>query len=277
MVLLFELFFKIHVEIIVLETYHELSRVAAEIVAESIRQAKKAVLGLATGSTPIGLYKELIARYQQEEIDFSDVVAFNLDEYVGLEPQHPQSYHYFMEKHLFGQINIPTEQRYIPPSDLSDLQAIQRFCQWYEDEIQRHGGIDLQVLGIGVDGHIGFNESSSSLTSRTRLKTLAQSTVEANAKFFDKNIALVPKLSITMGVGTIMEAKRCLLLANGERKAEAVANAIEGPITASVPASILQMHPNTTILLDNSAAQRLERLDYYKWVYQSKQQLESQL
>ena len=182
-----------------------------------------------------------------------------------------------MEQHLFGQINVHVKQQYIPPSNISNLKEIDRFCLWYEEEIQRHGGIDLQILGIGVDGHIGFNESSSSLQSRTRLTTLARSTIEANAKFFDRQIDLVPKMSITMGVGTIMEAKRCILLANGENKAKAVANAIEGPITASIPASALQMHPNTTILLDASAAKNLKHLEYYKWVYQNKRELETQM
>jgi len=265
------------VEIIVLETYHEISKVAAEIVVRSMQQTEKIVLGLATGSTPVGLYQELVARYKKNEIDFSNAVTFNLDEYVGLEPEHPQSYNSFMEQHLFGEINVPVKQQYIPPSNISNLKEIDRFCLWYEEEIQRHGGIDLQILGIGVDGHIGFNESSSSLQSRTRLTTLARSTIEANAKFFDRQIDLVPKMSITMGVGTIMEAKRCILLANGENKAKAVANAIEGPITASIPASALQMHPNTTILLDASAAKNLKHLEYYKWVYQNKRELETQM
>lgn len=264
-------------EIIVLETYNEISQAAAEIVVQSVQQAEKIVLGLATGSTPVGLYQELVARYKKNEVDFSNTVTFNLDEYVGLDPKHPESYNSFMEQHFFGEINVPAKQRYIPPSNISNLKEIDHFCRWYEEEIQRHGGIDLQILGIGVDGHIGFNESSSSLRSRTRLTTLARSTIEANSKFFDGYVDSVPKMSITMGVGTIMEANRCILLANGENKAEAVANAIEGPITASVPASALQMHPNTTIIIDAAAAKKLKHLEYYKWVYQNKRELETQI
>ena len=257
-------------EVIIEPTYAHLATHAAEIIRAALEKKPNLVLGLATGSTPIGLYAALAQMHATQGLDFSQVTTFNLDEYVGIPASHPQSYHTFMATHLFSAVNIPPENRHIPQSSVV---GHEEFCENYELAIQAAGGIDIQVLGIGIDGHIGFNEPSSSLSSRTRLKTLTQQTLEANAPHFGGNLAAVPKMAITMGVGTITDAKRCLLLASGDSKAEAVALAVEGPITAAVPASILQMHPRATLILDAPAAARLKRLEYYKQVQANKQQL----
>jgi glucosamine-6-phosphate deaminase len=237
-------------EIIISPTYEEMSKAAAKAVAELLNSKPNAVLGLPTGSTPIGLYKELARMHKSEGLDFSRVTTFNLDEYVGLKKDHPQSYHYFMHENLFKHINILAQNVYIPSGTTDNYAA---FCAWYERRIKECGGIDLQLLGIGSDGHIGFNEPSSSLGSRTRIKTLAKSTIEDNARFFEK-IEDVPIYAITMGVGTIFEARKIVFLANGANKADAVAKAIEGPVTSMITASALQLHPDVTAYLDRAAA-----------------------
>lgn len=257
-------------EIIIQPTYSKLAAVSAEIVRDALLKKPNLVLGLATGSTPIGLYEALIRMHKTDGLDFSEVTTFNLDEYVGIPPNHPYSYHTFMETHFFSAINISSENCHIPQSTAV---AHEEFCERYEAAIVAAGGIDIQVLGIGKDGHIGFNEPSSSLGSRTRIKTLAQSTLEANAPHFGDSVDAVPKMAITMGVGTIMDAKQCLLLASGESKAAAIAHAVEGPVTAEVPASVLQMHPRTIVVIDEAAASQLKRVDYYKQVYANKQKL----
>ncbi len=249
-------------EIIIKDTYDEMSAVAARVVAKTLNSKPNAVLGLATGSTPLGLYKELARMHRDEGLDFSQVTTFNLDEYVGLTKNDLQSYHYFMHENLFQHINIPPQNVYIPSGTTDNYAA---FCHWYEAEIKRVGGIDLQVLGIGSDGHIAFNEPSSSLGSRTRIKTLAKSTIDDNARFFDKPED-VPIYAITMGVGTILEARKIILLASGESKAEAIAHSIEGPVTSMDTASALQHHPRTLALLDRAAAGKLQMRDYYDWV-----------
>lgn len=238
------------------------SKLAARIVARQLRQKPNSVLGLATGSTPLLLYRELIAM----ELDWRRVTTFNLDEYVGLGPAHPQSYARFMWEKLFRHVNIPRKNVHIPDGLAKD---IPKFCARYERQIRQAGGIDLQVLGIGTDGHIGFNEPSSSLASRTRIKTLTAETRRDNAQFFGREQD-VPHHVITMGIGTIMDARQVMLLALGANKAAAVAAAVEGPITAMCPASILQMHPVAKIVLDEAAAARLQRADYYRWVYDNK-------
>ena len=260
-------------EIIVQPTYAQLVAVSAEIIRDALLKKPNLVLGLATGSTPIGLYEALARMHKTDGLDFSEVITFNLDEYVGIPPNHPCSYHTFMEMHFFNAVNIRPENCHIPQSTAV---AHEEFCERYEAAIVDAGGIDIQVLGIGKDGHIGFNEPSSSLGSRTRIKTLTQSTLEANAPHFGGALDAVPNMAITMGVGTIMEAKQCLLLASGESKAEAIAQAVEGPITAEVPASVLQMHPRTIMIIDEAAAWQLKRVDYYKQVYANKQKLLSQ-
>lgn len=253
-------------EVVISETYEEMSRLAAREVARVLNSKPNAVLGLATGSTPLGLYRELVRMHKEEGLDFSQVTTFNLDEYVGLTKDHPQSYHYFMHENLFKHINIAPQNIYIPSGTTDNYRA---FCAWYEQRIKEVGGIDLQLLGIGSDGHIAFNEPSSSLGSRTRIKTLARQTIEDNARFFDR-IEDVPVFAITMGVGTILEARQIILLANGEKKADAVAKAIEGPITSMITASALQLHPDCTVYLDRAAASKLQMIDYYEWV-QAKQ------
>lgn len=240
--------------VIIKENYQELSNEAAKQVASLIRKKPDCVIGFATGSTPLGLYKELIRMHKAEGLDFSKVVSFNLDEYVGLPPTHPESYHYFMWENLFKHININPSNVYIPMGMAEDIDA---FCEWYEEKIIEHGGIDLQILGIGSNGHIAFNEPGSSLGSRTRIKTLKENTRLDNSRFFN-SIDEVPKYAITMGVGTIMEAKRLLLLANGINKAEAIKQTVEGPIMAKYPATIVQLHRYATVIVDKEAASKLE-------------------
>jgi glucosamine-6-phosphate deaminase len=249
-------------EVIISKTYEEQSKAAARAVAHLLNRKPNAVLGLPTGSTPLGVYKELARMHKHEGLDFSRVTTFNLDEYVGLRKDHPQSYHYFMHENLFQHINIPVQNIHIP-SGTTDNHAA--FCEWYERRIKECGGIDLQLLGIGSDGHIAFNEPVSSLGSRTRIKTLARSTIQDNARFFEK-MEDVPIYAITMGVGTILEARKILFLANGASKADAVAKAIEGPITSMITASALQLHPDVTAYLDREAASKLEMREYYEWI-----------
>lgn len=253
-------------EVIIQPDAQAASEVAARHMASIVRAKPDAVLGLATGSTPVRMYAELIRMHRDEGLDFSRVTTFNLDEYVGLEPSHPQSYHYFMHENLFQGINVPEESIHIPNGQAEDIPA---HCRAYEERIEQSGGIDVQVLGIGSDGHIAFNEPTSSLSSRTRIKTITEETREDNARFFDDKDD-VPHHVITMGIGTIMESRMCLLLAFGKGKAGAVVEAVEGPITSMIPASILQMHPTAKVVLDEEAASELTRKDYYCWVYDNK-------
>jgi glucosamine-6-phosphate deaminase len=253
-------------EVIIQNNPEEGAAAAARIVEDLIRKKPRAVLGLATGGTPLGLYRELIRMHRTGGLDFSAVTTFNLDEYVGLPPEHPASYRRFMQENFFGHVNVRPASIHIPDGMTADIPA---FCRRYEAAIREAGGIDLQVLGIGHDGHIGFNEPASSLASRTRIKTLTQATVDANRRFFSQG-ENVPHHVITMGVGTIMEARTCLLLAFGEGKAQAVAGMIEGPITAMCPASILQMHPQAAVIIDQPAARFLKRAAYYRDVYWNK-------
>ena len=249
-------------EIIIQPTPEAATKVAARIIARLLREKPDAVLGLATGSTPLLLYRELAAM----KLDWHRVTTFNLDEYVGLPREHPQSYHSFMWENLFRHLNIVKRNIHIPDGNATD---IPKFCAKYEKQIRAAGGIDLQVLGIGTDGHIGFNEPTSSLASRTRIKTLTQQTVKDNARFFGSEDK-VPHHVITMGIGTIMDARQNVMLAFGPKKARAIAEAVEGPITSINPASVLQMHPVTKVCLDDAAAKRLKRADYFRWVYDNK-------
>lgn len=249
-------------EIIIQQDSDQAAEVGARIIRKLLAEKPDAVLGMATGSTPVSMYRKLI----EMKLDWSQVTTFNLDEYIGLPVDHEQSYHSFMWKNLFSHINIKPENVHIPDGNAAD---VPRFCADYEAAIVAAGGIDLQVLGIGSDGHIGFNEPTSSLASRTRIKTLTERTVQDNARFF-ASADEVPRHVITMGIGTIMEARCNLLLAFGENKAEAIAGAVEGPITANNPASILQMHPSVKVCLDEAAAGKLARADYYRWVYDGK-------
>lgn len=251
-------------KVVIEDSYRALSRAAGVAVARNVRDKPDLVLGLATGSTPLGLYRELIRCHREEGLDFRHVTTFNLDEYVGLPVEHPQSYHAFMREHLFRHINVSPEKTYVPSGMCEDYVS---YCRWYEDQIQAAGGIDLQILGIGRDGHIGFNEPGSSLGSRTRLKTLTAQTRKDNARFFESPEE-VPRFAVTMGVATILDARQVLLLANGKKKAKAVARSLEGPVSSMWTASALQMHADTTAFLDHDAARKLAHLEYYDWVQQ---------
>jgi glucosamine-6-phosphate deaminase len=253
-------------EVIIQPDPHAVAVEAAKIIAHLIRTKPNAVLGLATGGTPVLLYAELVRMHKDSGLDFREVTTFNLDEYVGIGPQHPSSYAQYMRENLFAQVNLRPDRVHIPDGMARDIPGE---CAGYEAAIQRAGGIDLQVLGIGVDGHIGFNEPGSSLASRTRIKTLTERTLQQNARYFP-DPKEIPHHVITMGVGTIMEARHCLLLATGDPKSAVVAQFVEGPVTATVPASILQMHPRATVILDEAAAANLRRQSYYRWVYDNK-------
>ena len=249
-------------KVIIKETSEAASRLAARVVAELIQRRPYAALGFASGSTPLQLYAELVRLHREEGLDFNRITTFNLDEYVGVARDHPTSFNYFMHQHLFDQVNIPTEHIHIPDGLTKDIQLE---CERYERSIKSVGGINLQILGIGRNGHIAFNEPSSSLASRTRVTRLTRGTIQDKARFFDSQES-VPTHSITMGIGTILETRHCLLMAFGEGKKEAVTRAVEGPVSASLPASALQLHPRVRIFLDEEAASGLENADYYRWI-----------
>ncbi len=224
-------------------SYEELSRKAAAIIAAQIVSKPDCVLGLATGSSPVGAYKQLIEWYKKGDLDFSAVTSINLDEYAGLDGSNDQSYRYFMNNNLFDHVNIDKNNTYVPNGCAVDLESE---CAEYDARIKEKG-IDIQLLGIGLDGHIGFNEPDSCFTKETHLVTLDESTIVANARFFE-SIDDVPKTAVTMGMGGIMSAKKILLVANGQNKKEIVQKAFFGPITPEVPASILQLHPDVTVI-----------------------------
>lgn len=253
-------------EIIIQPNSQQASELAGRIVARTVREKPHAVLGLATGNTPLQLYRNLVRMHRESGLDFSGVTSFNLDEYVGIPPAHPSSFHSYMWAHLFSSINMPKERVNIPDGMTGDIPAA---CRKYEQAIRSAGGIDIQILGIGTNGHIGFNEPSSSLSSRTRIKTLTEETrLDAAAAFGGEEA--VPTHVITMGLGTIMDSRMCLLLAFGKKKAKAISLAAEGPVTAMVPGSILQMHPRAIFVLDKDAASDLKMADYYLWVNEHK-------
>ncbi len=255
-------------EVIITEGRDRASELVARQIANLIERKPDAVLGLATGSTPLPLYHELITLHREEGLDFSRVTTFNLDEYLGLSAEHPASYHHFMWENFFRFVNVDRERVHIPDGRVQERE-IATECRRYEEMIEAAGGIDYQVLGIGSDGHIGFNEPGSSLASRTRIKTLTQRTRADNARYFEEG-AEMPNHVITMGIGTIMEARVIALLAFGPTKAAAVAGAVEGPVSANNPASVLQMHPVARIFVDEDAATGLARAEYYRWVWEQK-------
>lgn len=241
-------------KIFIVKNYDELSKKAAEIFAEQLKKDVHSVIGLATGSTPEGMYEELAKMYNDGEIDFQNVSSFNLDEYYGLADEHEQSYHYFMNKHLFSKVNMKKENIHIPSGDVSN---VEKTCEEYDQRIEEFGGIDIQILGIGVNGHIGFNEPSDRFTGETHVVNLTEDTIKANSRFFE-NEEDVPKKAVTMGMKPIMNAKRVLLLASGAQKADAIKNAILGPITPEVPASILQLHKDLIVIVDEAAGAKLK-------------------
>lgn len=226
-----------------------MSQKASSVLLDLIAKKADPVLGLATGSTPIGMYQSLIKAYEQETVSFKHVKTFNLDEYVGLGRQHPNSYHYFMNEKLFKHIDIGSGQTFIPDGTANDLVVE---CQNYEQQIREAGQIDIQVLGLGLNGHIGFNEPGTSFSSRTHVIDLMESTRLANARFFD-SVDEVPTQAITMGIDTITESKLILLLVSGEKKATALARLINGEVSEEFPASILNRHPNVIIIADEAA------------------------
>lgn len=246
----------------------ELGREAGRVVANALRRNPALRLGLATGSTMLGMYQELVRLHKDEKLDFSRTLTFNLDEYLGLTANHPQSFRHFMRHNFFDHVNVTPGNIYIPDGAIQG--NYQHYCATYEQAIRNAGGIDLQILGIGRNGHIGFNEPTSSLGSRTRLKVLSKETIQDNRKFFASEKE-VPQCAITMGIGTILESKRILLLASGPSKAAAIANAIEGPLTASVTASALQLHEDVTFLVDREAGALLKQQEYYQRVLEMTQ------
>ncbi len=239
--------------IIITKDYQELSKVTADIIAAQIRLKEDSVIGLATGSTPVGAYKELVRQCAEENLDFSKVKTFNLDEYVGLGPKDVQSYRYFMNDHLLNHINIDPKNTHVPDGLAEDKEAE---CRAYDEAIKAAGYIDLQLLGMGPNGHIGFDEPSDSFMPATNVVDLQQATIEANSRFFD-SIDEVPKQAVTMGYMSIMQAARIVFVVSGKAKAKVVKEALQGPVTPMIPASILQLHRDVIVVLDEDAASYL--------------------
>jgi glucosamine-6-phosphate deaminase len=259
------------VEVIIQPTKDAAALLVARVIAHDLRANPHLVLGLATGKTMECVYRHLVRMHKDEGLDFSVCRTFNLDEYVGLPPENEHSYRFYMNEHLFNQVNVDKRSTHLPNGMAADLDAE---CQRYEASIQKFGGIDLQLLGIGKAGHIGFNEPLSALRSRTRVKALTPTTVKQNAPFFGGENKM-PRRAITMGVGTIMEARRCVLLATGDSKADVLAQAVEGPITSMVTATALQLHPRCTVVVDEEAGAKLKEKEYYRWIFENEPEWEA--
>lgn len=259
-------------EIIVPEDSAELAHIGADAICDLLQRKPDAVIGLATGSSPLPLYAELIRRYKAGQVSFAQATAFTLDEYVGLPREHPEAYANVIRTEFTAHVDFSDDAVNSPDGLAIDVPAS---CAAYEEKIKAHGGVDIQILGVGTDGHIAFNEPASSFASRTRLTTLAPQTRTDNARFFGGDLDQVPVHSITQGLGTIMEARHVILYATGTAKSEAVWNLVEGPVSALWPVTILQHHPHVTVLLDEAAAHRLENLDYYRYAYKVKPEWES--
>lgn len=238
---------------------------AARVVGREILQRPKLVLGLATGRTMERLYGMLVEMHRKEGLDFSLLTTFNLDEYIGLAADHPQSYRHYMNRHFFDHVNVDIRNTHLPDGMAANIDAE---CDRYENTIREYGGIGLQVLGIGRSGHIGFNEPLSAMLSRTRAKALTPLTISQNASLFDRPEEM-PKRAITMGVGTILESRHCLMLATGSEKAEIIAKAVEGPVTSMISASALQLHPHCRVIVDEAAAAELQNKEYYRWIFEN--------
>ena len=239
--------------IIIVDNYDEMSWKASSLVSSQIILKPDSILGLATGDTPFGMYKELIKLYNKKEIDFKGVKSFNLDEYYGIDKNNSQSYYYYMMNNFFKHIDIPYENINVPNGS---NKYIEEECLRYERKIKKSGGIDIQILGIGVNGHIGFNEPDVNFEAETHLVNLDETTIEANSRFFNTREE-VPTKAISMGIKTIMYSKKIVLLANGEAKADSIYKTINGKINPKIPASILQLHKDVTVILDKRAASRL--------------------
>ena len=241
-------------EVLLFETYEDMGRHAGRMIADRIKAKPNLVLGLATGSTPLGTYKELIRLHREEGLSFAKAVTFNLDEYLGIAPTHDQSYRYFMDTNLFNHLDVKKANTHLPDGLAKDAR---KFCEDYEKAIKAAGGIDFQVLGIGGNGHIAFNEPGSPRSSRTRVVNLDEATIKDNSRFF-ASTADVPRQALSMGMATIMEAREVILLANKANKADAIVRSVEGPVTEQVPASLLQQHPRATFLVEKEAAAKLK-------------------
>ena len=252
-------------EVVILGGSRQIGRLAADAIEQLVRRKPDAVLGLATGSSPLPVYDELAARHERG-LDFSRASGFALDEYVGLPTGHPESYREVIRREFTNRVNIVPENVHGPDGTAADIPAA---CEAYEQAIAAAGGVDLQLLGVGTDGHIGFNEPGSSFASRTRIKSLIEQTRRDNARFFT-SLADVPHHVITQGLGTIMAARHVILLATGAQKAQAVRDFVEGPVAAICPASVLQFHPHATVLLDEAAASALKLADFYRHTYEYK-------
>jgi glucosamine-6-phosphate deaminase len=258
-------------EVIIQPNAAAASRLVAALVAKELRARPALVLGLATGRTMEAVYAILSELHRTEGLDFSKCRTFNLDEYIGLPPGDPHSYRHYMDEHLFGKVNLPRGRTHLPDGMAADLGAE---SARYEKLIREAGGIDLQLLGLGEAGHIGFNEPLSALRSRTREKALTPTTRQQNAALFGGRLAAVPKRAITMGVGTILESRRCLLLVTGAAKSRMVAKAVEGPISSMISASALQLHPRCTVIVDEAAARHLRGKKYYRWIFENEPEWE---
>ncbi|RDV09294.1 glucosamine-6-phosphate deaminase [Arthrobacter sp. RT-1] len=252
-------------EIVILGSSKQIGKLAADAIEDLVRHKTNAVLGLATGSSPLPVYDELADRHEGG-LDFSQASAFTLDEYVGLPAGHPESYREVIRREFTNRVNIAPENVHGPDGTAQDIPAA---CQAYEEAIAAAGGVDLQLLGVGTDGHLAFNEPGSSFASRTRIKSLIEQTRRDNARFFN-SLAEVPHHVLTQGLGTIMEARHVILLATGAQKAQAVRDFVEGPVSAICPASVLQFHPHATVLLDEAAASALKLADFYRHTYDNK-------
>ncbi|MCC7517563.1 MAG: glucosamine-6-phosphate deaminase [Verrucomicrobiae bacterium] len=258
-------------DVVIQPTADAACRLVARVIAGELRRKPHLVLGLATGATMEGVYRELVRLHREEQLDFSRCRTFNLDEYIGLTPADPNSYHRFMREHFFDPVNMDLRQTHLPDGCAADLDME---CRRYEEAIRRAGGIDLQILGIGKAGHIGFNEPLSAFRSRTRVKALSPVTLKQNApQFVDPS--KMPRRAITMGVGTILDTSRCLLLATGAAKADIMARAVEGPITAMISATALQLHPRCSVVVDEDAAARLQGVAYYRWTFENEPEWEA--
>lgn len=244
--------------ILVCKDYHAMSQKAAQLIFSQVTLYPASKLGLATGGTVVGMYANLIQMHKVQSLDFSEVITFNLDEYLGLPAQHPQSYHHFMYENFFKEVNIPPENIHIPNGMATSLEEE---CASYDEKIRAAGGIDILVLGIGRNAHIGFNEPTTRFQKGTHVVTLDSSTRKANARFFN-SLDLVPTQAITMGIGTIFKSRKILLLASGRDKAQAIYNTVYGEVLSEVPSSILQFHKDTVLILDKEAARLLQKKDY---------------
>ena len=253
-------------EIVIQPDAGAVARLVADAIERLVTSKPNAVLGLATGSSPLGVYSELVRRHRAGTLDFRGTTAFLLDEYVGLPADHPETYRAFIERHFAGLVDIDSTNVRVPDGSSPDMEAA---CADYEEQIRAAGGIDLQLLGIGADGHLGFNEPTSSLASRTRVKTLTEQTREDNGRFFADADA-VPRHVVTQGIGTILDARHLVLIACGDAKAEPIARAVEGPVASMCPASAIQLHPHASVVVDEAAASRLTLTDYYRSTFAAK-------